>query len=269
MLRKVLWTTLVVTVLVAGMSVSASAQEIYPPWVVFVLHPGQSTVFPRKFVTTPDIPPADVWWKATCADGISATLAPVVYYSVPGNTEVNFVETISVDNSTGPGDYYCAVEFYTGAYSTPNAGTWLGAQVLGIVVYPIEAPLDIRPTSCPNPLNVGEKGVLPVAILGAADFDATTVDVATVRLAGVAPLRWAMEDVATPYEPWNYKEDKMDCTTAGPDGYMDLTLKFNAAEVVAALGDINDGDVLVIQLTGDLLDGRAIAGQDVVVMIKK
>jgi len=35
----------------------------------------------------------------------------------------------------------------------------------------IEVPVDIKPTSCPNPLNVKSRGVLPVAILGTADFD--------------------------------------------------------------------------------------------------
>lgn len=65
------------------------------------------------------------------------------------------------------------------------------------------------------------------------------------------------------------EEDAFDCTEEGPDGYLDLTLKFKAQEVVAALGVVNDGDVLLLQLTGDLLDGRAIAGEDVVVILKK
>jgi hypothetical protein len=269
MLRKVLWIILVVTVLVAGTSLPAFAQEVFPSYLAVVMHPGGSAQFRGKSVTTPVIPPSDVWWKVQCAAGVSVTLDPAVYYDVPGNTTVNFVETLSVDNATDPGNYSCVIGFYAGAYSDPDAGRFLGVQVVSFEVYAVEAPLDIRPASCPNLLNVGEKGVLPVAILGAADFDATAVDAATVRLAGVAPLRWAVEDVATPYEPWNYKVGKMDCTAAGPDGYTDLTLKFNAAEVMAALGDVSDGDVLVIQLTGNLLDGRAIAGLDVVVMIKK
>ena len=40
--------------------------------------------------------------------------------------------------------------------------------------------IDIKPTSCPNPLNVKSKGVLPVAILGTASFDVNDVDVSTV-----------------------------------------------------------------------------------------
>ncbi len=64
--------------------------------------------------------------------------------------------------------------------------------------------VDIKPCSCPNSFNPKKKGVLPVAILGTFDFDVTTVDPATVMVADgatdpIAPLRWAYEDVATPY----------------------------------------------------------------------
>jgi hypothetical protein len=126
-------------------------------------------------------------------------------------------------------------------------------------------PVDIKPESCPNPLNVKSKGVLPVAILGTEDFDVTEVDPATVMLEGVAPLRWDWEDVATPSE-------SEECTTAGPDGYLDLTLKFDNQEVAAALGAVGDGDVLVLRLTGNLLaefGGTPILGEDVIIIIKK
>lgn len=108
-----------------------------------------------------------------------------------------------------------------------------------------------------------------MAILGTADFDVTQVDPATVELEGVSPLRWAREDVATPYEPFVGKVDAYDCTEEGPDGYMDLTLKFNTQEVVASLGSVNDGDVLVLSLMGSLLGGEGFVGEDVVVILKK
>jgi len=130
-------------------------------------------------------------------------------------------------------------------------------------------PIDIKPQSCPNPLNVKKKGVLPVTILGTAFFDVNDVDPATVELEGVSPLRWDWEDVATPDEPFEDKLDCMDCNTLGPDGYLDLTLKFDAQEIVAALGAVSDGDVLFIPLTGELLDGTQIIGVDVIIIIKK
>ena len=120
--------------------------------------------------------------------------------------------------------------------------------------------------SCPNPLNVKDKGVLSVAILGTDELDVTQTDPATVKLEGVSPLRWAYDDVATP------GIDSDGCNTYGADGYTDLVLKFDAQEVIAALGVVNDGDVLMLMLTGNQLDefgGTPIAGEDAVIIVKK
>jgi hypothetical protein len=130
----------------------------------------------------------------------------------------------------------------------------------------------VKPTSCRNPFNVGQKGVTPVAVLGTGDFDVTQVDPATVTLEGVAPLRWAYEDVATPYEPYLGKEDPFDCTTEGADGYLDLSLKYESQEIAAALGEVGDGDVIVVALTGNLMEeygGTPIIGEDVIVILLK
>lgn len=169
----------------------------------------------------------------------------------------------------------------------------------------LEIPVDIKPNSCPNPLNTKSKGVTPVAILGTADFDVTLIDPVTVTLAGVNPLQWNWEDVATPFEPYIGKEDcDLDCNTEGPDGYLDLTLKFDTqaliTALITALGNIevfevneeelnalesgesdqvtttsgevlnlNAGDCKVIQLEGKLLDETPIVGEDVVRILKK
>jgi hypothetical protein len=143
----------------------------------------------------------------------------------------------------------------------------------------IEVSLDIHPTSCPNPLNTKGKGVMPVAILGTEDFDVSQIDPSSIRLINanlaepveVSPLRWAMEDVATSYVP-NGEEACYACTEEGPDGFMDLTLKFSMQEIVAAIGEVSDGDCLILTLTGNLMEeagGTAIIGEDVVKIIKK
>jgi len=132
----------------------------------------------------------------------------------------------------------------------------------------IEVPIDIKPGSCPNPVNTKDRGVLPIAILGTADFDVSQVDPVTVKLADVPPLRWASEDVSTPYyDPLN---DCYSCNTMGADGFMDMTFKFDAQEFIAALGqDINDGDCVIVELTGSLFDGTPIVGHDIIKIIKK
>lgn len=130
----------------------------------------------------------------------------------------------------------------------------------------IPVPVDIKPTSCPNPLNIKSKGVLPVAILGTEDFDVMNVDPTTVRLVGVAPLRWAYEDVATPVDQGS---DRCDCTTLGPDGYLDLTLKFDTEAIVAVLGTVYDWEIRVLRLTGMTFDPTPIEGADCVRIISK
>jgi probable HAF family extracellular repeat protein len=134
----------------------------------------------------------------------------------------------------------------------------------------VHVAVDIKPQGCPNPFNVGAMGVLPVAILGTASFDVTTVDPASVKLQGVPALRSALEDVATPLI--GTVRNATDCTTAGPDGFLDLVLHFNDQAVSAALGAATDGQVLILTLTGNLLPqfgGAAIKGQDVVIVINK
>jgi hypothetical protein len=132
--------------------------------------------------------------------------------------------------------------------------------------------VDIKPTSCPNPLNVQSNGVLPVAIVGTESLDVTQVDPGTIMLVGVGPLRCNYEDVVTPYYPLIGKETQFYCTEEGPDGYLDLTLKFDKQEVVEAIGEVNDGDVIVLTLTGNLLEehgGTPIIGEDIIIIRKK
>jgi hypothetical protein len=134
----------------------------------------------------------------------------------------------------------------------------------------IEVPVDVLPTSCPNPFNVGATGVLPVAILGTADFDVTDIDPETVTLEGVSPLRSSLEDTATPYQPFVGKPlDQYACELFGPDGYMDLVLHFDRQAIAAAIGSVANGDVVMLGLEGELFDGTPIVGEDVVRIIKR
>ena len=172
--------------------------------------------------------------------------------------------------------------------------------IWGYVVLPsIEVPLDIKPGSCPNPINVKSQGVLPVAVLGTADFDVNQIDPASITLEGVSPLRWDLEDVSTPFEPYIGKTDcEQDCNILGPDGIIDLTFKFDTQEVLDLLGDIEsydieqedleafesgesdqlitttedallDGACLTVTLTGTLTDGTNILGEDLVLILRK
>ena len=67
--------------------------------------------------------------------------------------------------------------------------------------------------------------------------------------------------------------NECDCTEEGPDGYLDLTLKFKTAEVaeelINAIGDVNAGDMLVLPLSASLFDGTPIEGEDCVRIVGK
>jgi hypothetical protein len=129
----------------------------------------------------------------------------------------------------------------------------------------LRVSVDIKPQSCPNPLNVYSEGVLPIAILGSEEFDVNTIDAVSVRLNGVAPIRHNYEDVTAPVVDAN----DCNCTTDGPDGYVDLILKFDKQAIVDTLGDVNDGDILTLTVEGVLTDETPIEGSDCVSVIGK
>ena len=142
-----------------------------------------------------------------------------------------------------------------------------------LLSFPCQVKLDIKPKSCPNPLNIKSKGVLPVAILGGTVVDGfflnvDSINVCTVRLEGVAPIRWSIEDVGAPSED---SQDGCGCTTEGPDGIPDLVLKFDKQEIVEAIGPVCDGDTVMLSLSegSSLLDGSWIHGGDCVIIKAK
>lgn len=138
----------------------------------------------------------------------------------------------------------------------------------------LEVSVDIKPESCPNPLNLKSRGVVAVAIAGTPDFDVAEIDATTVHILGVLPWRIHTSDAATPYEPFLGKEDCEDCHEAGPDGIPDLVLHFDKSElmqaIVAALGGAPaDGECLVLQVGGMALGGLDFLGEDVVRVVNK
>jgi hypothetical protein len=128
----------------------------------------------------------------------------------------------------------------------------------------IEVAVDIKPKSCPNPVSVRKKGVLPVAILGTADFDVTQIDPSTVKLNGVAAQHYNIEDTATP-------PVDSSCTTEGADGFADLVLMFDAQEILQTI-NASDDDVLALKIRGYLTEevGRtAIRGSDEILFLDR
>gem|GEM_PF-1152257 len=128
------------------------------------------------------------------------------------------------------------------------------------------AYLDIKPGSCPNPINPKSMGKLPAALLGTADLDVRDIDVATVLLGRegtvrkVAPVKWSYEDVATPIDG-----GPCECNELGADGFLDLVLKFKTQAVVEIL-DIPGAlvDPVPLLVSASLTSGEHIIATDCV-----
>ena len=150
---------------------------------------------------------------------------------------------------------------YTLEYLTD--GDLAGYTMLTVAEPVVPISLDIKPGSCPNPVNVKSKGVLPVAILGSEEFEVSTIDVASIFLNGVPAIRSSCEDVGGPVAD----RDECECTTEAGDGSGDLILKFYTQQIVETLGEVNAGDILTLPLTGVLNDETGIEGADCVVIV--
>lgn len=154
----------------------------------------------------------------------------------------------------------------------------------------INVEIDIKPGSCPNPLNTKSKGVTPVAIVSTPGFAAPSVNPATVKLEGVSPVKWEELDSTEPH-PGN-PADCYDCFDADAlppedcdgdgvldgycgDGLMDLVLYFDTQELAAipAIADAGDGVCVMLDLEGWTGSaegvGSRVVGADSVIVKKK
>ena len=187
------------------------------------------------------------------------------------STTMSFDLLLMPDGSFNPWDWssvvYIKSDFAPGQVTgtVQGLGGYASGEVVGPVPEPATVAVDIKPGSCPNPLNIKSKGVLPVAVLGAEDFDVNNIDVLSVRLAGIAAIRSNYRDVTTPLADAN----ECECSTERSDGYTDLILKFDTQAIVAAIGDVNDSDEWILELTGVLYDDTPIVGEDCVIIRAK
>ncbi len=137
--------------------------------------------------------------------------------------------------------------------------------------------LDIKPGSCPNPLNRNSHGMMPAAILGTDDFDAAQIDVSSVMLwradgigGSAAPNEGprgphtVLEDVGTPFDG-----EPCDCHELGGDGVVDLLMHFQTQDVVEALepDDLPPGMFVELTVTGVLLDKTPFTANDCIQLV--
>jgi len=132
--------------------------------------------------------------------------------------------------------------------------------------------LDIKPTSCPNPIELnggGPNAVVSIALLGTALNDVAQVMPGTLQLwredctlGPIGPTSTNFEDVAAP----SPQTTACECTTVGPDGYMDLRLAFSKRAIINQLGlaNVQPGTMVPLVLTGRLANGCQFRATDCV-----
>lgn len=132
----------------------------------------------------------------------------------------------------------------------PRDHLYCDSTQLGLRLHKAEqvVAIDVKPGSAVNPIQLSAKGVVPVAVLGAADLDAATVDPASLVFAGAPVARLGSGG------PQASLQD------VDGDGQLDLVAKFPTTALMLEVGDA------AATLAGALRDGTPIRGQDVVLV---
>ena len=156
--------------------------------------------------------------------------------------------TITIVSGTSI-DYTPAADFF-GTETFPytindgTAGSNDTATVTITVIAVTPVTIDIKPGSFPNSINLGSKGTIPVAIFSTTEFDATTIDPLTLRLADVQVR------VRGKGTPMASTQD------VNGDGLLDLVVHVETEGLALSPADI------VAELVGVTFGGVSIAGSD-------
>lgn len=115
---------------------------------------------------------------------------------------------------------------------------------------PMPVTIDIKPGSDPNSINLSSSGVIPVAILSGADFDASTVAPESVSLAGASVKLVG-------------KSDKYLCNLedVNSDGLLDLVCKIYTAQFM-----VEEGETTAM-LEAETFDGIKLRGEDSIMIV--
>lgn len=108
-----------------------------------------------------------VYWDGTLVDTIPAT---------GGLSWTTYTVTVTASGST------TRLQFEE--HGTLD-GLGMFLDDVGVIPLFVSVDIDIKPGSDPNSINLGEQGLLPVAILGSSTFDVSTIHPETIAIGGV------------------------------------------------------------------------------------
>ncbi len=138
-------------------------------------------------------------------------------------------------------------DFILGAWAAdPGGRSDAGSVYVVELDMTIKVLLDIKPGSYPNAINLGSKGLVPVAILSSQNFDANSVDANSVTLAGAGvAVRGKGSNLMSHLEDVN------------ADGLLDLVIQVETENLDVT--QFQEGRAI---LTGETLRGLKIEGSD-------
>lgn len=153
---------------------------------------------------------------------------PAEFAFPAGDTDITVLGSYYTDIAADYGNFYYGLWFSFNDITTEPETQKLAATI------------DIKPGSDVNSINLGSKGVVPVAILTTGDLDALDVAPQTVTFAGASPVKWHIEDV-------------------DGDGYDDILFQFKTQDLTGLSSDSAEAD-----LEGATLEGIPFSGTDTV-----
>ena len=141
-----------------------------------------------------------------------------------------------------------AVDTATGVATPVGAAMTVGPPHGGDIFGVLQVSVDIKPGSSGIPVNPRSNGVVPVAILGSADFDVAAVDVSTLAFGpgGASPAH-DLTDSGT------YSDHLQD---VNGDGFVDLVTHYRQKQTGIAVGDTD------ACLSGTTVGGAPFEGCD-------
>ena len=149
------------------------------------------------------------------------------------------------------GIYYGALPYCPFEGLIDEVGIWNRALSADEIAALASVDIDIKPGSDPNSINLGSKGVIPVAIFSTPGFDATQVDPETVELGGAGVAVRGKGNKSLAHQEY-----------VNGDGLLDLVIQVETENLNPVA--FQDG---LATLEGRTFDGLPFFGSDQIVIV--